>query len=114
MAEQLARAVARFVAGCPHTVAVRDLVTKTRIELEKGYILDLYYNNTLGKYTYTLIHTDRRVLGWDNAPHHPDVSNAPHHFHHADGRVEPSTLTGVPEHDIEIVLATVNAFLARK
>ena len=47
MAEQLALAVGRFVTGCPYVVAVHDLVTKTRIELEKDYVLDLYYNATL-------------------------------------------------------------------
>ncbi len=111
MAKQLAHAVARFVAGCPRVVAVRDLVTKTRIELEDGYIFELYYNITLGKYTYTLIFADQRVLGWDNAPHYPSLTNAPHHFHHPDGRVEPSTLAGDPERDIEIVLAAINAYL---
>ena len=50
MVEQLALAVVRFVTGCPYVVAVHDLVTKTRIELEKDYVLDLYYNATLCLY----------------------------------------------------------------
>jgi hypothetical protein len=111
MAEQFALAVGRFVTGCPYVVAVHDLVTKTRIELEKGHVLDLYYNAALQKYAYTLIYADRRVLGWDNAPHHPDLPNPPHHFHHPDGSVESSALTGDPAYDIEIVLITINAHL---
>jgi hypothetical protein len=113
MAQQLARAVRLFIIACPYVVAVHDLVTKIRIELQRGYFVDLYYNETLGKYAYTLIAQDRRVIGWDNARHHPGLANFPHHFHCEDGRVEPSTLTGEPEHDIMVVVAAVNAILRR-
>jgi hypothetical protein len=111
MVGQLARAVNRFVATCPNALAVHDLVTKARVELKGDYLLDLYDNATLGKYTYTLIHGQRRVLGWDNAPHHPGLPNKPHHFHTEDGAVESSLLTGDPEHDIIVVASVVNAFL---
>jgi hypothetical protein len=113
MATGFDRAVARFIASCARVTAVRDLVTKWRLELVGGYILDLYFNETLGKYGYTLVQAGTRVLGWDNAPHHPGLANFPHHVHRPDGRIEPSTLTGDPDHDLEQVRLEIEAFLAR-
>jgi len=110
VADPLARAVRRFVDACPHVVAVHDLVTKVRIDLQGGYFVDLYYNATLGKYTYALIHSGRRVIGWDNARHHPGLAHFPHHVHRPDGSVEPSSLVGDPEQDMDMVIAEVNAF----
>jgi hypothetical protein len=86
-------------------------VIKVRIELQGGYFVDLYYNDTLGKYAYTLIRQGQRIIGWDNARHHPDLPNFPHHFHRTDGHIEPSGLVGSPESDIVIVVADVNALL---
>ena len=114
MAQQLARAVSRFLALCPYVVAVHDLVTKVRIELQGGYFLDLYYNATLGKYTYALIHGNQRVYGWDNAPHHPGLANYPHHVHYEDDSIEPSPFTGDPELDTAAVAIVVNAHLQKQ
>jgi len=114
MAGQLARAVAHVLARCPYVQSVHDLVTKQRVVLEGGYILDLYFNEAQGKYSYTLVQEDRRIIGWDNAPHHTDLTSFPHHFHLEDGTVVPSPLTGVPEEDIEIVVTSLNRFLAHR
>jgi hypothetical protein len=111
MARQLTRAVSRFVAACPYVVAIHDLATKVRIELTDSYLLDLYFNATLGKYAFTLIRHNQRVLGWDNAPHHFQLANPPHHFHDEAGNIESSTLAGVPEQDILIVAEIINACL---
>lgn len=113
MAAKLVNAIRYFLTESPYVVSLQDLVTKTRIELEQGYILDLYYNETLGKYGYTLILNNRRVVGWDNALHHPQLPNAPHHFHAQDGSVHPSSLTGEPEQDIVPVTAAINEILAQ-
>jgi hypothetical protein len=94
-------------------VAVHDLATKVRIELVDGYLLDLYFNATLGKYTYALICRDQPVSVWDNAPHHPEQISYPHHHHQEDGGIEPSSLTGDPEQDIVLVAAAVNARLRK-
>jgi len=67
MASQLAQAVTRFVALCPYVQAIHDLVTKQRVDLGGGYVLNLYFNETLGKYGYTLVRGNRRLIGWDNA-----------------------------------------------
>jgi hypothetical protein len=109
MADQLTEALDLLVALCPYIRSTRDLVTKIRVELERGYFLDLYYRESTGQYSYALILSDERVLGWDNAPHYPDLPNAPHHFHREDGAVEASTLTGSPSADIRIVAERINA-----
>ena len=111
MAGQLARAVARLLECCPHAESVHDLVTKQRVVLEGGYLLDLYFNETLGKYSYTLLRGGKRILGWDPAPHHPRLKDFPHHFHAEDGTVVLSTLVGDPERDIDLVVVALNGFL---
>ncbi len=113
MATEFNRAVVRFIATCAYVTAVHDLITKWRLELAGGYILDLYFNDTLGKYGYTLVQARRRVLGWDNALHHPGLANFPHHVHRPDGQIEPSALTGDPDHDLEQVRHEIEAFLAQ-
>jgi hypothetical protein len=100
MAAPFDDALAHFINTCSCVVAAHDLVTKWRIELTKGYLLDLYFNEALGKYSYTLVQAEVRVLGWDNAPHHPGTLNFPHHVHRPGGQIEPSTLTGNPSHDL--------------
>ncbi len=92
-------------------VRVEFLGTKVRAYLVEGYILDVYYNQTLGKYGYTLIKEGRRVIGWDNAPHHVKVETYPHHFHDVDGSVKPSNLSGDPLRDLDIVVDTVRRLI---
>ncbi len=48
-----------------------------------------------------------------NAPHHPEVSNFPHHVHQADGKVIPSALTGNPEDDLGEVRREIESLLDR-
>lgn len=104
MAARLVNALRYFLTECPYVVSVQDLVTKTRVELDKDYTLDLYYNETLGKYGYTLILNNQRIVGWDNAPHH---------FHAPDGSIRPSSFTGNPEQDIVQVTTIINQILER-
>lgn len=113
MAITFDQAFARFISECPYVVAVRDLITKWRIELTGGYLLDIYYNDTVGKYSYTLVKGDQRIMGWDNAPHHPGISNFPHHVHHIDGSVEMSKFTGDPEHDLEELIHELEVLLGK-
>ncbi len=112
MATDFEHAVARFVADCKSVTAINELVTKVRIELAEVYVLDLYYNETIEKYSYTLVKADQRIIGWDNARHHPTLSNFPHHLHLADGTIQPSTLTGAPLHDLEVVRLIVEQLLS--
>ena len=88
------------------------LRTKQRVVLQGGCVLDLHFNGAQGKYSYTLAREDRRIIGWDNAPHHPGLTSSPHHLHREDRSVVPSSLVGVPEEDKGVVAATLNRFLA--
>jgi hypothetical protein len=72
--------------------------------------MDMYYNKTLGKYAYTLVKENRRVISWDNAPHHKGLDNFPHHFHTVDGQTIPSELKVNPETDVYMVIEAVNKF----
>jgi hypothetical protein len=112
MATSFDRAVARLIDTCRYVTTVHDLVTKWRIELTNGYILDLWFNESLGKYSYALVKENKRVLGWDNAPHHPGLANFPHHLHCADGSVESSPLSGNPDDDLEHIRIAIEAFLS--
>jgi hypothetical protein len=43
---------------------------------------EVWLDNQLHKYAYYwLTPTDEVIQGWDNAPHHPEVSTFPHHSH---------------------------------
>lgn len=112
MAAGFERAVAHFIEICPYITATHDLTTKWRLEFTGGYFLDLYFNEALGKYSYTLVQANTRILGWDNAPHHPGHANFPHHVHLPSGQIEVSSLTGDPELDLEQVRLAVEAFLS--
>ena len=109
MAAAFDHALTRFLEETNNIVAVHDLATKWRLELHDGYLLDLFYNETLSKYGYALILAGQRIIGWDNAPHHSEHSNFPHHVHYEDGRIEASEMTGDPEHDLIVVSRVVNA-----
>jgi len=60
-------------------------MTKWRVQIKGGYALDIYFDASNGKYSYTLSQGESRVLAWDNAPHHPNQLNVPHRFHGPDG-----------------------------
>ncbi len=112
MAATFESALNHFITECSLVVKVHNLMTKWRIELKGGYILDLYFNSTNKKYSYTLTKDENRILGWDNAPHHPGQSNFPHHFHSINGLTGPSDLIGDPENDLELVRVKIEDFLS--
>jgi hypothetical protein len=53
-------------------------------------------------------------LGWDNAPHHPNQLNFPHHFHGPDGSISESMLNGDPENDLELIRMEIERFLEER
>lgn len=86
---------------------IENLHTKIRAHLKKNYFLDVYYNETLQKYSYTVIRGDLRIMGWDNAKHHVRVSSFPHHYHKLDGSLVESQLSGNPLQDILKVMSQI-------
>ncbi len=58
---------------------------KAVVELVDGSYLrinEVWLNGKLKKYAYyRLSPTDVVIQGWDNAPHHPEISTYPHHTH---------------------------------
>jgi len=95
----------------PLIIDLEFLGTKIRAHLPKDYLLDIYYNATLQKYSYTIIKRNNRIIGWDNAPHHKHVETHPHHFHTANGRILPSKMKGNPTEDLPSILKQIRKIL---
>ena len=112
MAITFDEALADFITRCTYVVVAHELATKWRVDLSDGYLLDLYFNATLGKYSYTIAKAGKRLWGWDNAPHHSELANFPHHVHRPDGTIAPSLLTGQPVQDLPQVRIFIETYLA--
>jgi hypothetical protein len=61
-------------------------------------------------YSYQL-YTDHPIVRWDNAPHFPEISTFPHHYHNPKGEVEVSPLKGAPFRDLDYVLKHIKDML---
>jgi len=95
----------------PLVLDIEFLGTKVRAHLPNGYTLDIYYNATLQKYSYTIIKHNKRIIGWDNAPHHKQVKTYPHHFHTLNGKVTQSKMKGNPTKEITSILKETRKIL---
>lgn len=115
MDPQLLELALVFEQECRYVNSSERLPTKVRFRLKGDYTCDLFYRSSTGNYSYTLLRSGQRVLGWDNAPHHKTLDNFPHHFHPAGGaEAIASTLTSNPMEDVVIVARAINAFLAAR
>lgn len=82
---------------------------KVRLILVEGSFVDVWMS-TDGDYAF---HWERRrqtgqMYRWDNAPHHPQISTFPAHFHDGDeATVEESRLSANPEAALREVLEFV-------
>ncbi|MBO8183267.1 MAG: hypothetical protein H0Z28_10835 [Archaeoglobus sp.] len=104
---ELLRKVAKDLTSYEIVIKVEFLGSKVRAHLVGGYVFDVYYNRTLKKYSYTLIKGNKRIVGWDNAPHHVNVETYPDHFHDVDGSIKSSYLSGNPLRDLDLVIKAV-------
>jgi len=88
------------------------LEVKIRCRLTKNFQLQiwLHHETAFQDYAYQLF-TSVPVLRWDNAPHYPQITTAPHHFHDADGTMRESPLLGDPVADLGYVLIEIEAWL---
>jgi hypothetical protein len=111
MADPLSDTVSVLIEHCPHVISTRNLVTKVRLELKGGYLLDLFFRDATSQYAYTLTLNTQRLLGWDNSPHYPELPNALHHVHRSDGSIQASSLIGDPPVDRVIVAQELNTLL---
>jgi len=95
---------ARRLLLSPLVLDIEFLGTKVRAHIPNSYTLDIYYNATLQKYSCTIIKQNKRIIGWDNAPHHKHVKTYPHHFHRPDGKITQSKMKSNPTEDITTIL----------
>jgi hypothetical protein len=74
----------------------RSIVLKVRAQVEDDLFLDVYFNELTGKTSYTLVHKEQRVLGYDN-----------YQFWHCHPYGRPADHVACEEPEIEVVLAEV-------
>ena len=61
------------------------------------HINEVWIDGERKKYAcYQVAPTGDVIQGWDNAPHHPEISTHPHHRHDAN-RVEASTVSSLAD-----------------
>ncbi len=91
------------------------LEIKIRCRLRKNFQLQiwLHHEAAFQDYAYQLF-TNRPILRWDNAPHYPNQTTAPHHFHNEAGTVLDSPLVGHVTDDLKLVLATVKNWILQE
>jgi len=102
---------ARKLLQSPIILRIEFLGTKIRAHLSNEHFIDIYYNATLNKYSYTIIKRNQRIIGWDNANHHKYVRSHPHHFHNIKGDVTESPVKGNPIKDLGTVLREAKRIL---
>ncbi|MFH0729078.1 MAG: DUF6516 family protein [Pseudomonadota bacterium] len=80
--------------------------------LPSFYHLDIRLIQTEDETIYSYqLYTDHPIVRWDNAPHFPNISTFPHHYHNSKEAVESSPLKGSAFEDIDYVLKTIKAML---
>ncbi|MBC8520415.1 MAG: hypothetical protein H8D26_00265 [Methanomicrobia archaeon] len=94
----------------PAVIKIVSFDTKIRAYYTLNLFLDIFYNEETNRYDFALIYNAKRVLGWDNAPHHRQVSTHPHHKHEL-GVLYESDLEGDITSDIHKVLAYTKIFI---
>ncbi|MEZ4860528.1 MAG: DUF6516 family protein [Caldilineaceae bacterium] len=90
------------------------LEVKIRCRLSAGLQLQiwLHHETAFQDYAYQLF-TNQPIWRWDNAPHYPHISTAPHHFHDENGNVCESPLTGDTIADLNFILQESERWLSQ-
>jgi len=94
----------------PLVIKIVPFDTKIRAYYTENLFLDIFYNEETNRYDFALIYNYERILGWDNAPHHRQVSTHPHHKHKF-GVLYESDLEGDITSDIHKVLTYTKIFI---
>ena len=80
--------------------------------LPSRYKLDVKFIRTEKELLYSYqFYEQQALVRWDNEPHYPGLENYPHHFHHPDGKVERSNLSGKPAKDLAIIFVTLSKLI---
>jgi len=88
LASEIIAEIEILAASNPNFIRLRaDLINN-----DKPHISEAWDEETLIRYAYYwLKQNDELRIGWDNAPHHPEVSTHPHHKHiAAQGKIQSS------------------------
>ena len=88
---------------------------KLRVSLlPSRYKLDIKFIRMEKELLYSYQFYEQQALArWDNEPHYPDLENYPHHFHHPDGKVEQSNLSGKPAKDLAIIFVSLAKLITK-
>lgn len=88
---------------------------KARCQLPNGYQLQVWLHGEPGSQQYALqFFSDHPILRWDNAPHYPEVTTAPHHFHDETGDVGASPLSGDVLADVLRVIMEIETWMSKR
>ena len=69
------------------------------------FISELILGGSVTKYSYTLLHSGKVILRYDNAPHHPYIETFPHHKHEHD-RIVP-----LSDHSVDAFIEEVKTLV---
>jgi hypothetical protein len=98
-------------------VEIDEVFTRSVLRIRCNLLPSFYHfdirliqteNETI--YSYQL-YTDHPIVRWDNAPHYPEITTFPHHFHNKKGEVEVSPLQGSIFDDLDNVLKMIKSIL---
>ena len=87
-----------------------EIKIRCRVKGKYQFQVWLHTEERLTDYSYQLF-TDHPLLRWDNSPHYPNVSTAPHHYHNEENKVRKSSLLGEPLKDIRTVMMEIEKWL---
>ncbi len=68
-----------------HELTSDYFIIEARKGLYRVSVYERYVDNVLRNYSYVLLIEDKRVLGYNNAPHYPHIRAYPHYKHVVDG-----------------------------
>ncbi|MDL1912548.1 hypothetical protein FBQ81_17955 [Chloroflexi bacterium CFX6] len=95
LASEIIVEIELLAASNPNLIRLRaDLINSDRL-----HISEAWDEETLIRYAYYwLKQNDELRVGWDNAPHHPQISTHPHHKHIAtQENIQPSEETALED-----------------
>ena len=98
-------------------LAIDEVLTRSVLRircnlLPSSHHLDIRLIQTENETIYSYqLYKDHPIVRWDNAPHFPEISTYPHHYHNSKGEVEASPLKGAAFEDLDYVLKSIKDIL---